>query len=209
MALYARKVDYAACDGDGGSVFVALIKLSKKKGGPPAGFVLYRYNTNSKRPQMIECFSMRDAKQRFPYGIKGGFFSNKEGPWKSTTFWLYEVSVGGGYKVCSDGVWVKVGRPRPVRKKSKRPKFGELSHIYRALRDKIDVLNMEISSLKSELRFYENEDLNEKEKKKSISLTTEISKKEDEVGTLEIEKDGIESEMKFVFVSHKRCLSAE
>lgn len=203
MALYAKKISYAASDESG--EFVALIMLSNKKGGSPSGFILYSYNRNSKRPRMIECpSSEEEAKKLFPYGTKDGFFSDKKAPWKITTFWLYEVSVGGGYRVCSNETWVKVGRPRPVRKKLKRPKFGELSHIYRALRDKISSLELEKMFLLNEISFCDHEEdkLSETEKVKFSRLTVEIEKIKEEIELLEIEKSGIRKEMEFVRDRH-------
>ncbi len=76
----------------------------------------------------------------FPYGGKK--------LWKPTSFWLYDVAVGGGYRRFCDGIWVKVGtRPRPKRRKKSRLKFGELSHILRVKKIERDSIEIKIGDI--------------------------------------------------------------
>lgn len=61
MANFARKIKYAAsmCS------FVALLEIARKKGGKAIKFILYRYSIDRK-PQMIECDSLKEALKLFP-----------------------------------------------------------------------------------------------------------------------------------------------
>ena len=137
MAYFARKLRYAAHDGDANSGFVALIELARKKGGRPIGFVLYRlfipYNFPASRIEMIRLTAKtaEDAVKRFWPGEDTGeeYPGFKSRRWEKTTRWLYPVVVA--YERFSPGTWVRVGTSRSWRRRRKKKslQFGNISHI--------------------------------------------------------------------------------
>lgn len=140
MAYFARKLRYAAYDGDAGGGFMALIELAKKKGGRPVEFVLYRWAQypNNERSEMIRlsAATAEEAIKRFWFldeGTGKEFPGHESDRWKKTSFWLYSVAVGGSYERVSSGTWVRVGMPAPWKKRrKKRPlqlQFGNSAHI--------------------------------------------------------------------------------
>ncbi|MDD3498723.1 MAG: hypothetical protein PHH24_04465 [Candidatus Moranbacteria bacterium] len=190
MALYAKKIDYVAYDGEEGSQFAALIKLSKKKGGEPISFVLYRYDTISRKPEMIERSLEKEARKIFPYGREDPFIW-EENDWLPTTRWLYPVAVGGGYGIYQKETWVKVGRPCPKRRRKKSLKFGELSCIYSMLSKKKEDLSLEICMLKGfqDFHAYDSEE--------RIKISFNLKARETEKENIEYEMEKILKEMKF------------
>ena len=138
MAYFARRLKYAACDGDGGASFIALIELAKKKGGKAVSFFLYRYTLHywdgKSEYDMIrlqEPTTAEEARCYFLFSEKSKFPGDRSPLWKKTGRWLYAVSVGGWHERFSPGTWVKVCFPSPWKKRhKKRPlQVGNPAHI--------------------------------------------------------------------------------
>jgi len=172
--MFARKVRYAAHDGDGGaSRYIALIELVKRKGGRPIEFVLYRRILNyysqpvdlaemicrlsaSTAEEAIRCFWLPDK------GTGKEFPGHRSDRWKKTTSWLDLVAAGGWYerfgytndhKGIRLGNWVKVGnRPVPWAKRRKGRKkkpleVGNLAHLLLKHQARLHILYEERSVL--------------------------------------------------------------
>ncbi|MGB3921884.1 MAG: hypothetical protein WBL19_01195 [Minisyncoccia bacterium] len=183
MSYFARKLRYAATDGESCASYMALVELAKKKGGRPAGFILYRriidygYPKESKSEMIhLKAETVEEAIKRFwPFGRKG---SGKEFPghnsdcWEKTTLWLNFLAAGGGHeglgyehntKGIRFGSWAKVGTPAPWsrRRKKKKPlQFGNLAHIMLVHQAKIRGFKEERRHLNerlSELSLYDAE----------------------------------------------------
>lgn len=155
MAYFARKLRYGAHDGEEGVSYIALIELAKKKGGKPAGFVLYYRRLQHGHPAIkmirLKAATAEEAIRRFwPYEEDGGeeFPGWRSSRWEQTTFWLNTVAVGGwferfGYKSKNGavrfGAWVKVGTPPLWRKRrQKKPiQFGNLARLILTLRGRL------------------------------------------------------------------------
>jgi len=138
MSYFARRLEYAACDGDGGASFIALIELTKKKGGKAADFFLYRYTLHyGDGKDEFDMIRLREPKTTdearvyWMFREKSKFPGNRSPLWKKTSRWLYAVSVGGWYEQLSPGTWAKVCFPSPWRKRhKKRPlQVGNSAHI--------------------------------------------------------------------------------
>lgn len=127
--LYTRKLDYAADDETG--AYVALIAIAKEKGGEPVKFIVYRFRSSIGPKGMFDMIEFPGsqesaARKAFPYGNAGYIPLDEEmewkregvekgwcprtriNAWKETTDWLWDISVGGSYKVHPDGEWVKI-----------------------------------------------------------------------------------------------------
>ncbi|MBI2410101.1 hypothetical protein HYV30_03635 [Candidatus Kaiserbacteria bacterium] len=137
MALYARKLQYAAGQDEAGASFIALVELARRKcSGATVGYLLYRcilqfFQPKESRVEMIrlDVRTVEEAGKKFQSACG---LSKLE--WQKTTGWLYPVVVGGGYEQFSLGTWVKVGRPAPrAKRRKKRPlQFGNLGCIVSA-----------------------------------------------------------------------------
>lgn len=195
--MFAKKIRYGACDGDEGSCFVALLELAKRKGGKPIKFILYRYATWKKKPEIIEVFSREESEKLFPYG--------RDDLWKRSSRWLFNVSVGGGYQIIPKNVWIKIGRARPRKKRRSLLKFGELSHIYKVkqqficfLEDKLWEVNREIKSLE------DTDNISREESARLIFLARKQDGLEIRIERAKTKKRGIYREMQ---LAKKQALS--
>lgn len=163
MPWFARKLRYAAHDGEAGASYIALIQLAKKKSGSGwVKFLLYRriIQYNSPKESTVEsiCLKTETAEEsirRFWLFEEGGgkeFPGYRSKEWKQTTLWLNCVAAGGGYerfgyKHDNNGVqpgsWVRVGTPAPwsKRRRRKHPRFGDIS--YRLLEHPARLLELE------------------------------------------------------------------
>ena len=200
MALFAKKIRYVGSGNDEGCSggFVALIKLSNKKGGEAVRFILYRYSGDKDKADMIEVSFQNEAEKMFPYG--------KIGLWKPTSMWLFKVAVGGAYAVFGDNVWVKVGKPhpRPKKKKKTRLVFGELSHLYRiwngakkSFEEKIGSLEFELNVLTDREGFATHGP--------GLELMEKIKELKEEARIPEEKANCIYQEMQFVYSRGKEC----
>ena len=160
MASFARKLEYAAHDGEGGGSFIALIVLTKRKGGTPISFFLYRYIVHyfdgKEELDMIRLKEPKTADEARCYFLfgKGSKFPGHDSPlWQKTTDWLYTVAVGGSYERHSPGVWARVGSPSPWKKRRKRKplQIGNPAHIILVREAKIRLLVEEKSDLVHDL----------------------------------------------------------
>lgn len=123
MAYFARKLRYGAHDGDSGAQFMALVEITKKKGGKAVEFVLYQKiiqyfhpAENITRMIRLSATTAEEAVSRFwPWdeGTGKEFPGWKSSQWEKTTRWLYSVAVGGGYEQFPLGAWVKTTTPNP------------------------------------------------------------------------------------------------
>lgn len=148
--MFAKKIGYCANE----TSYVALLEISKKKGGAPIKFVLYRYIMGGIFESIEFAGNEREvARKAFPFGpviykpieeeMEGLQWLMREGrllrtrinPWEATTDWLEDIAMGGAYNQYPKGIWVKVGKPntwrqrRARRKKRSHLRFGELGHI--------------------------------------------------------------------------------
>lgn len=202
MAYFAKKMNYCANE----TSFVALLVISRKKGGKPIKFVLYRYSSNGYdssgcESEMIEFGPDKkdEAVKSFPSGPivfeeQTEFFPRRiKNLWKKTTEWLYEVGAGGAYAVYSAGTYVKVGRPAPFNKRRKkfRLKFGELSHI-------LIVLRKEIKSMEEEREYLvEEAGENMLSSEELIDIEKKIAEIEEEINIESKRANALIEEMKW------------
>lgn len=150
MTCYARKVEYAAHDGDCGASYVALIEFCRKNGCRD-GVIIRR---------VLYLMRLDFAKRQFKYWLcevpcNGGFTDfwidgSKFVGWDSTLWtptsrWLDHVAAGGWYQCFKPGTWVKVGRPRKRRIK----KIRRVNPLVE-LRGNISQIKIEISGLEDE-----------------------------------------------------------
>ncbi|MBI5079327.1 hypothetical protein HZB06_01460 [Candidatus Wolfebacteria bacterium] len=198
MAYYARKIDYAAAT----STYVALMEISKKRNGKPIKFVVYRYNhrTDNKfesiefKPEEKEV-----AVKSFPYGKHGfgGYINNSKDFWEKTTDYLHKAVFANFWNKDKKYDWVKVGRPAlwNKRRKKKRLKFGELSHILLKYQGIMKNTEKDLADFKKcllyEYGYGYPDDINEKEKEEIKRLTEIITEEK-------IKIMAIKSEMRFV-----------
>lgn len=137
MTHFARKLCYAANDGENGATFAALIELADKKGGPSTGFVLF-WRILRSPPMRCESKMIRlkvetaEEAQKFWLGGKKfpGWQSER---WQKTTPWLDRVAAGGWYEQYPPLTWVKVGTPNlwARRRKKRVPQFGDMGFALR------------------------------------------------------------------------------
>lgn len=197
MTYFARKLRYAAHDGDAGAGFIALIELAKKKGGRPVEFVLYRATEDRKgnRKEMIRLSAetSEDVIKRFWFldeGTGEEFPGHESNRWKKTSFWLYPVAVV--YERFLPGTWMRVVMPasRRRRRKKKPLQFGNISHILivhqarlRGLQHEKLELEFELKSewTPSELEGHDDEDVRNSFQEKSEVAYAEIQEKIAEV----------------------------
>lgn len=206
---FARKIRYVG--GEFG--FVALIRIARKKGGSPIKFVLYRANVNQSydgyEKKMIEygASDEKAAMKDFPYGpvvyeelteLQNQnqdicWFRQRKDLWKKTTGWLWDVAVGGGYQIHRDGDWVRVGRSNRRKRKSFRPKFGELAHIYMMHEKILENLQMGLYEIGSGIDESSSGPISEKgvfEEEKDVI--------DDMISQVRNKLEGLKEEMKFV-----------
>jgi len=159
MTYFARRLEYAACDGDGGASFIALVELAKKKGGKAVGFFLYRYTLHygdgKSEFDMIrlqEPKTTDEARMYWMFREKSKFPGVRSPLWKKTSKWLYAVSVGGWYKQFYPGTWVKVCFPSPWKKRrtKKALQVGNPAHILVSLEYQLRLILEEMCSLERE-----------------------------------------------------------
>ena len=217
MSYFAKKIDYCANQ----TSFVALIKIARKKGGKPIKFILYRYAMDY-GAEIIELGDDENkAKKSFPYGPvvfeelldddmeddSSWLPKERKNLWQKTTDWLYEVAVGGGYKIHPDGNWIKVGRPAQWNRHRKkfRLKFGELGHILLVFKQRIRSLEQEKDFILTELDCldgqpidgeYEGEKLTPAEIRKIEQLEEQLEEVEDELTNEFNRTRGLIKEMK-------------
>lgn len=165
----ARRLMYGACDGESGAHFMALVELANKKGGTSIGYVLYcrvvqyQYPAESETKMIrLKADTAEEAIRRYWPGERTGkeFPGYRSKAWEQTTFWLYSVSVGGGYERFPTGTWVKVGRParRKWRHKKRQLQFGNLGQILAMRQGVLRTLEEEKSKLEGELQILERYD---------------------------------------------------
>ncbi len=122
--MFARTLWREALDEGYRVQFIALVELVKKKGGIPFGFVLCRHTMFCDNPDKNQNEMIR-IKAKTNWDEVGKFWPHDErrerdfpggenDRWKRTTPWLYSLVV----ESWSFERYVKIGRPRPRRKKA-------------------------------------------------------------------------------------------
>ena len=220
MSYFARRLEYAACDGDGGASFIALIELTKKKGGKAADFFLYRYTLHygdgKDEFDMIrlqEPETADDARAYWMFREKSKFPGNRSPLWKKTSRWLYAVSVGGWHEQLSSGIWVRVGIPSSWknRHKKKALQVGNPAHILISLEYQLRLILEEKCSLERErngLESYSFEDeeficesdegfVPDENLTEHVRITQEITAVEEEIDGIYRDIRNIKDELRF------------
>ena len=165
MGYFARKLRYQAHDGDVSATFIALIELTKKKGGKPIEFVLYYKTIQYQSPSESFCKMIRfkaatteEAIAKFWSSEQGGmarFPKLDSGEWEKTTDWLYSVAVGAlkqFQKVGMPALWEK-------RRKKKPLQVGNISHMRLLKQWQLHEREEEIHTLSLKLASLETYDL--------------------------------------------------
>lgn len=167
MALFARKLDYAARDGESGATFLALLEIAKRKGRRAVYFVLYHFYVNYSGGQcnfrMILLRKPRtaeEAKKYFPFAEKSKFPGYESILWRKTTGWLYSAGAGGSYQRMPENSWFRVPLPNPwsARRKKKPLVVGNTAHFLFSLQHRLRSLEELLEKMSWRLNDFEEYD---------------------------------------------------
>lgn len=202
MTHFARKLRYAANDGENGATFAALIELADKKGGTPTGFVLF-WRILRSPPMKCESKMIRLKAKTAEEAVAKFWLSGKKFPgwqsdeWEKTTPWLDRVAVGGCYEQFPPLTWVKVGTPNlwGRRRKKRVPQFGDMGYALREHKARLRELQEQKSDLEDELPW--DESYHSDDREKAARIHAKVETVDDEILSVQNDIEAIEAEMRF------------